>query len=591
MERFFKKILLLSILLISCSSAVFAATGNELTNVTEFKNDTFIVKYGSILSLRQSGTLTSNDTNKAVVKNNSLFITGTGNFSVKFTPKGLPEASGEQLNFYSWNATVDNGRYWVYTDSALRNKESILYPKTYLELADGISGESFKVVSNVFSSGKYSKELAGKYIENRANDLSYYNYSFEKGFNDAFEPIALPIKTNTPDITGNEFSNITRFYNNTYIVKYGTVLRLNGGGTITSRDTSKAEIKESDLVYIKGTGSFKITLVKNGKTMDLNFFAWNAYMQKGSHTTYLDVNKNQADSELYSKVYLALATTSNSDTFKINDHLFIDGHCERTVNGRYLKSYLNNPGSYYIYAFDTNYDNIPPKPVIAPSTPSTPPADYFYDPEYEDYNPFAPPSSSPLNDKFLPLAKECITWLSRNRYQYSQGNRIPPYSSGGLSSSSWKPKGSREIDCSSYISWVLYEYGRRNNVPSLTNTFSGYQKNSGWFHSLAKELGKGKTNGYRQYFELVWLRGKHTTDRSKIKSLCKPGDIFIYREGVGHVEIFVSGWSGNSCKIYNCGMAPSGKYDSGAPRSRNMGSSSGHGFWDLSAVIRLKGTI
>lgn len=589
MKKILKIALFLSILLIACSSTVFAASGNDFTNFTEFVNNTYVVRYGSILTFTRDGTITSNDTAKAVVKNRQLFITGTGPFTVELN---LTNGGSETLNFYSWNATADVGRYWIYTDANLINKESIVYPQAYLELSGNQSSKSFQIISHLFSTGRYSRDLNGKYIENRSNELSYYNYSFDREFNDAFEPIILPPAPEKPPITGNEFINITRFYNNTYIVKYGTVIRLISNGSLTSSDTNKAEVVDSKLVKIKGTGNFKLTWVNGSQSLVLNFFSWNGYMQSGAHPTYLDVNRIQESDTLFAKVYLDLDFTSVSDTFKIKDYFFIDGTCdgEGVVKDKFLKSYSGDPNSRYIYSFGEDFDNIPPEQTTAPiDDTETPPDDYFYDLPEPGEGPS--PITSPINRGFLELAKECIMWLSQNGYQYVQGNAIPLYSSGGIPSSSWVPKSRREVDCSAYVSWVLYEYGRRNNVSELTNTFKTYQKNSAWFHGLATDLKNGKTNGYRQYFELVWHTNRDTSDRSYIKSICRPGDILIYRKKVGHVELFVGGWSGNTCQIYNCGIAPAGKYNSGNPRTRNMGSTSGHGFWDLSSIIRLKGSI
>lgn len=114
-------------------------------------------------------------------------------------------------------------------------------------------------------------------------------------------------------------------------------------------------------------------------------------------------------------------------------------------------------------------------------------------------------------------AKKCHDFLRTNGFTYAQaGQNIPVTSSS-----------KKTIDCSSYVSWVLYESG--------FSQFAGYQKTSSYFASNPMNWEK-VTKGNLQ-----------------------PGDIMVFT-GQGHVQIY----AGNGT-YYNCGSnnsiktpAPSG---------------------------------
>ena len=123
-------------------------------------------------------------------------------------------------------------------------------------------------------------------------------------------------------------------------------------------------------------------------------------------------------------------------------------------------------------------------------------------------------------------AIECHAFLRENGYTYAQaGVNIPITGSG------------RTIDCSSYVSWVLYEAG--------FTEFEGYQKTSGVFTS--------NPWGWQEVSV----------------SEAQPGDIVTYS---GHVEI-VAGDAGDRFRVYNCGgnSSISAAGTSELPESSNSG--------------------
>ena len=99
------------------------------------------------------------------------------------------------------------------------------------------------------------------------------------------------------------------------------------------------------------------------------------------------------------------------------------------------------------------------------------------------------------NTNFLDVAIRCHDYIRNNNFTYKQGNIIP------------YPNGTNYIDCSSYVSWVLYEYGYKE--------FKGHQKSSLWFMENSSS-------------KMGWYILK--------ASNAKPGDLLVR---AGHIEIFV----------------------------------------------------
>ena len=130
-------------------------------------------------------------------------------------------------------------------------------------------------------------------------------------------------------------------------------------------------------------------------------------------------------------------------------------------------------------------------------------------------------SQAPSNKDFLATAKEIwreILFGDRH-FSYDHGAHIPP-------------KGST-IDCSSYVDWVLCEYGYKD--------FCGRQKNSSVFYH---------TDWNKKY---GWKEIKFGKYANIIKML-KPGDIVVRRGAdKGHVLIVVKVLKGGKIRAYDCG--------------------------------------
>lgn len=123
-----------------------------------------------------------------------------------------------------------------------------------------------------------------------------------------------------------------------------------------------------------------------------------------------------------------------------------------------------------------------------------------------------PPSTSSVtssNNSILASAKEIKTYISSNGYKY-----------GALGIQVKSAKSSRTVDCSSYVSWVLFNAGYME--------FGGWQQTDSTFYTNSWGFKEVKT------------------------SEVKPGDILIYTGYKAHVEIY-AGMSGNTTKVYNAG--------------------------------------
>lgn len=114
--------------------------------------------------------------------------------------------------------------------------------------------------------------------------------------------------------------------------------------------------------------------------------------------------------------------------------------------------------------------------------------------------------SSSGSNSIIASAKEIKKYIANNGYTY-----------GALGVQVKNAKSSKKIDCSSYVSWVLYNAGYLD--------FGGYQQTDVTFYA--------NSWGFKEVK----------------KSDVKPGDILIYS---GHVEIY-AGMDGNTTKVYNAG--------------------------------------
>lgn len=123
---------------------------------------------------------------------------------------------------------------------------------------------------------------------------------------------------------------------------------------------------------------------------------------------------------------------------------------------------------------------------------------------------------------FLSTAKKCHNYLYSNNFYYSAGVEIP-----------LDRDGNRRVDCSSYVSWCLYE--------ETDGAFST-SKDSDWFMQVAKDLANGNTPDLSE----ITSNWKAITNSAKIK----PGDIMCY---TGHVHIYAGLSSEGSRLVYNAG--------------------------------------
>lgn len=135
------------------------------------------------------------------------------------------------------------------------------------------------------------------------------------------------------------------------------------------------------------------------------------------------------------------------------------------------------------------------------------------------------------SSNLLNIIKNCKLYYSQNNFIYSlaSGVRSIPADNSKLYN------GRYCTDCSTYVSWVLYEYALANGKTAMKNYFS-YQRNSATFASIG-------ANGGNNYLSLV-----------NGLSNAKEGDILV---SPGHVEFF-SSYTKNSngsvnIKVYNCG--------------------------------------
>ena len=131
----------------------------------------------------------------------------------------------------------------------------------------------------------------------------------------------------------------------------------------------------------------------------------------------------------------------------------------------------------------------------------------------------------------LTIIKNCKNYYAKNNFYYSLANGVRSIPAD--QSKTYDSK--RYVDCSSFVTWALYEYARANNLNDMMNYFS-YQRNSATFASIG-------ANGGNTYLTTVCSLSE-----------ARPGDILVTQ---GHVE-FLSSHTKNSngsytIKVYNCG--------------------------------------
>lgn len=143
------------------------------------------------------------------------------------------------------------------------------------------------------------------------------------------------------------------------------------------------------------------------------------------------------------------------------------------------------------------------------------------------------------------IIKNCKAYLANNNFYYSTavGARTIPADA----SKPYGTYGRYYTDCSSFTSWVLYEYARANGNSDMKNYFST-QRTSSVFASIGAA-------GGNSYLKVV--DAKNGSDYVDLSN-AKVGDILVTP---GHVEFFYSFTKGTgnnvSLKVYNCGSTSS----------------------------------
>lgn len=129
-------------------------------------------------------------------------------------------------------------------------------------------------------------------------------------------------------------------------------------------------------------------------------------------------------------------------------------------------------------------------------------------------------TSESTENGFLKVAHEIWTEITDTFGEYMNGNSIPPTR--------------KNIDCSSFVDWVLYKYGYED--------FKGYQKVTQWFVT---------TNLHEKYGweEISIAAGEDATSK------LKPGDIIVRDPGNndGHMAIVSEIRSDGTVWGYDCG--------------------------------------
>lgn len=149
------------------------------------------------------------------------------------------------------------------------------------------------------------------------------------------------------------------------------------------------------------------------------------------------------------------------------------------------------------------------------------------------------PTFQRTSTSLVEIIKNCKKYYANNNFYYSlaAGVRSIP------ADKSKTYDGKRYVDCSSFTSWVLYEYALINGKTSMQNYFST-QRTSNTFSNIG-------ANGGNDYLNVVDAK---TSNKNVDLSKAKAGDILVSN---GHVE-FYNSYSVNTngtinLKVYNCG--------------------------------------
>lgn len=193
-----------------------------------------------------------------------------------------------------------------------------------------------------------------------------------------------------------------------------------------------------------------------------------------------------------------------------------------------------NTKVHVYYKYDANWTY-----VIYNNTYGYISSQYLRDNKINNANISGLPTFTRNSTSLLNIIKNCKSYYANNNFYYSiaDGVRTIP------ADKSLSYGGKYYVDCSSFVTWVLYEYASANNNNAMKNYFS-YQRNSASFANVG-------ANGGNAYLSVVSKKGNNTVDLS----LARPGDILV---SAGHVEFFNSyieypNSNYVNLKVYNCG--------------------------------------
>ena len=163
--------------------------------------------------------------------------------------------------------------------------------------------------------------------------------------------------------------NATRL-NDLYVIPYGKILSIEKNETVTTDNSSIAEIK-TGMVTIKGTGYFTLTSKFESNTEEIKAFSWNTYLKKGTYYTYKDSSLSNIVGFIKSPTYLSVELDTASDTLKILDAYPSNQLGE--IKNTYIKSFYDSSNDvstsvYFDYSFKIE-DIVEPSPSssVSPS--------------------------------------------------------------------------------------------------------------------------------------------------------------------------------------------------------------------------------
>lgn len=212
MRRFSIKISIALLIFLSIILYINRSQAATFSNVTEY-NGKYIVKHGTMIKVTKEDDETIALDEQDVAKltdTGEIRVEGVGYFKVKIT-KGN---DSKELKFFSWNARLKNGQYWIYNNVKKSKKVGIVKGTTYFALSKTDKSKMFKIESHLFADGgklKYGSTLDGRYItsylkKNDGSSSRYYKYAFKSDLEPAVDVESVKLNKNSIEIEG--FSSV-----------------------------------------------------------------------------------------------------------------------------------------------------------------------------------------------------------------------------------------------------------------------------------------------------------------------------------------------------------------------------------------------